>query len=364
MKNLVEGVNMIEKIKIHNFRCFEDFSIEDLAPITIIGGKNNSGKTALLESLVVPMTTHFPSVFLDIMSSRIIGAVSITSRQMWNSLFYNMDDSEEFSLKIFPDFGKKFTFTAKKNYGGKIKRSDSKHKNFTTPTYKNFDSLKVTAKFEQDLFKGEYVLPNSTEIELKHSEKEKPIQLPYGSLTFCRNITIGGSLAELVSQIGLDKEKKLLLISTMKNFDEEIEDINTVLDNGSPYVYVTLKSGKHFPINYMGDGINKAVEILIDILNLPNGILLIDEVENGFHYSLYKKLLKIFFETALSVQCQIVMTSHSLEFIENVLEVMREMKKLDSLSYQRLGFSKGKRKAFNFSGNSLLDAFETDMEVR
>ena len=73
-----------------------------------------------------------------------------------------------------------------------------------------------------------------------------------------------------------------------------------MIENNISAVYVKLNSGQIIPINAMGDGINKALAILPCIINLPNGILVIDEIENGFHYSLYKKLLKIFCETALN----------------------------------------------------------------
>ena len=360
---------MIKKIAIKNFRCFEDFEMDGLAPITIIGGKNNSGKTALLESLIVPMSQKSPSVFLDLISWRTIGKSTISSRQMWNSFFYNLDDTENFSITISFEVADEFQFAATKQYDSVINPSAQSQKIFSESGEKIFSSVKITTKFQQDIFKGEYILPNKlysevADVKFQSDEKNPAVLLPYGAVTFYRNITLGSTLAESVSKIGLNRKKKNLLIETMQKFDSEISDINTVLESGTPFVYVTLNSGKHFPINYMGDGINKAVEILIDILNLPNGILLIDEAENGFHYSVYEKLLRIFFETAMQVNCQIIMTSHSREFIESVLNVMNEMQKLNELSYQRLGYLKGKRKAFNFSGDSLFNAFETNMEVR
>jgi len=357
---------MINKIAIQKFRCFENFVMEDLAPITIIGGKNNSGKTALLESLVIPMTTNFPAMFLDLISSRIADTNSMTSRKMWNSLFYNMDDSSEFSIKINSSVDEEFIFTATKIFDRIIKPAENKQKISTAA--KKFSTVKVVTEFNQDVMTGNYILPNknffnASEVNFESDVKTNFAQLPYGALTMYRNVTTGGNLAELVSQIGLDKDKKKLLIETMKNFDSDISDLNTILDNGSSDVYVTLNTNKYFPISYMGDGINKAVEILIDILNLQDGILLIDEAENGFHYSLYNKLLKVFFQAALSVNCQIIMTSHSREFIQSVMEVMQEID-LNNLSYQRLGMSKGKRQAYKFTGDLLCNAFETNMEVR
>jgi AAA15 family ATPase/GTPase len=44
---------MIEKISIKNFRCFGNTTIEGFKRINLIGGLNNSGKTALLEAILM-----------------------------------------------------------------------------------------------------------------------------------------------------------------------------------------------------------------------------------------------------------------------------------------------------------------------
>ena len=42
---------MYTSFSIENFRCFEDLTVEPLARVNLICGENNTGKTALLESL-------------------------------------------------------------------------------------------------------------------------------------------------------------------------------------------------------------------------------------------------------------------------------------------------------------------------
>ena len=359
---------MITSLEIKNFRCFEKFSIEKLTPITIIGGKNNSGKSALLEAFVAPLSVTFPSVFWDLLNFRNIGSTILTPTQLWNPLFYNMTDTEEFSIKIFQDNGKPVVFTATKIYNGIVERNTKKI--FSQDSGKKFSSLKVKISNELYNSAGTYNLPNqisnnANELEFKSDSNPNKVPLPYGAVTLCRNVTTTRtSVAESVSQMSLDKDKKNLLVTTMQKFDPLITDVNMILDSGVPYIYVTLDNGTHLPISYMGDGINKSVEILVDILNLPNGVLLIDEVENGFHFSLYETLMKIFCETALKVHCQIILTSHNRDFIRATLNAMEQLGQLDKLSYQRLGFYKGKRQAFLFSGESLYSAFESDMEMR
>lgn len=61
---------------------------------------------------------------------------------------------------------------------------------------------------------------------------------------------------------------------------------------------------------------------------------------------------------------QIILTFHNRDFIEATLSAMEQLGRLKDLSYQRLGFYKGQRKAFLFSGDSLFSAFESNMEMR
>jgi recombinational DNA repair ATPase RecF len=49
------GYQMIETIKIRNFRSYDDVEIKDARRINVIVGENGSGKTALLEALFLAM---------------------------------------------------------------------------------------------------------------------------------------------------------------------------------------------------------------------------------------------------------------------------------------------------------------------
>ena len=43
--------HFINKIKIENFKCFDKLEVNGLSRVNLIGGKNNVGKTALMEAL-------------------------------------------------------------------------------------------------------------------------------------------------------------------------------------------------------------------------------------------------------------------------------------------------------------------------
>jgi len=55
---------MLKEIEIQNFRCFKNVKVSGFERVNLIGGKNNSGKTALLEALFLNVTPNIPTVGL------------------------------------------------------------------------------------------------------------------------------------------------------------------------------------------------------------------------------------------------------------------------------------------------------------
>jgi len=49
----------LEKLKLHNFRCYEKLEIEFNRQLTVLVGKNGSGKTTVLEAIAIALGTWF-----------------------------------------------------------------------------------------------------------------------------------------------------------------------------------------------------------------------------------------------------------------------------------------------------------------
>jgi len=92
------GYRMITSFDIENFRCFEHLHLENLRTINIIVGDNGSGKTALLEGLLLSAYAH-PNALTWIREIRRRpepqGQVNWTAglfRSLWEDLFFNLQD--------------------------------------------------------------------------------------------------------------------------------------------------------------------------------------------------------------------------------------------------------------------------------
>lgn len=356
---------MIKKIKIKNFRCFDDFMMENLLPITIIGGANNTGKTALLEAILTNYAAGNLGIFWSLVHIRNgYVAQQLLPNQVWENLFLNKENVNELNISSewHNDISSNLTLSKVYDSGIQFQFNDvlsAIRMKFESPSYH------IAGKC---IIKNDIMQQNRIDMQPDDSNN---IDLEKFNRVFERSLLYKGlpydvSLPGRISRMVLDEEKKDLLIDILRKFDKNIVDIRTVVDNTITYSYVISKTGQALPINYMGDGINKALLIISNILNLKNGILLIDEIENGFYYELYEQLLTIFCETALKNNCQIITTTHNFDIIETFANVMGKLNKLDDLCYQRIDTSArtGKRTAKTFSGASLVNAIKANMEVR
>jgi AAA15 family ATPase/GTPase len=96
---------MYKKITIKRFRCFDDFTIENLSKINLISGKNNVGKTSLLEAIWLFTGYHNPELGVRVDLFRGIGIIA-TNRLMLN-LFRNFTQEKDIQISCEDSEGSK-----------------------------------------------------------------------------------------------------------------------------------------------------------------------------------------------------------------------------------------------------------------
>jgi len=90
---------------------------------------------------------------------------------------------------------------------------------------------------------------------------------------------------------------------------------------GSPTLYLKRENKKRLPLSMFGDAINRVTGIILSIINNNSGILLVDEIENGIHYTNQADFWRILFRLAKELKVQIFATTHSLEMLKAFAEV-------------------------------------------
>ena len=90
---------MLKQLKIENFRCFKSFELNHLGRVNLLVGKNNSGKTSVLEAIKLLSSGFDQSIIFKIMYFR--GGYSL-NHNVCNieSLFYGHEFDLGTQLKI------------------------------------------------------------------------------------------------------------------------------------------------------------------------------------------------------------------------------------------------------------------------
>jgi AAA15 family ATPase/GTPase len=256
--------HFIKNIEIKNFKCFEDFKAEGFGRVNLIGGKNNVGKTALIEAIYISNSKNNLKKI-------------ITTRYMADILW-----------DLWKEIGKKFI------------------NNFIDEKIEDYKKSQIKTNL------------NDLKIDIKFQSSNKVTKNRY----------------ENVYSLIIKNELEDRLDSYIKEFDSDIEKFRII--NSQPYC---KKNGDFYNLNEFGDGLNKFIYFIMLLLSQKNSIILIDEIENGIHYTNLDKLWEIILTISKQQNVQVFATTHSKECIESYARVAKKLED-EEIAFIELGRNK------------------------
>lgn len=313
---------MLQNIKIKNFKKFAELNLQKFSRINVFIGNNNSGKSTVLEAIDICGTNDFYNSLQrslrikNIDESRAIMRRMMPVRQRFD-LLGNVEDylfnDTKFKQATFALSGENILQNTVISIGidNKIdtEQINLREENFIQEhsLIKQSINYKVTVSGN---LKNESAIVIDNDNGLMSTRIKQPYKIYNVTYFQTKNIEVIGSLySNLVKN-----KKKNLLIEKLQVFDSSISNIELI--NGDFSVDV----GKNvlLPINYLGAGIISIVYLIIYILNSENGVLLIDELENGIYYKKFTNLIKTLDNLSHEFNVQLFITTHSNDFIRNL----------------------------------------------
>jgi len=128
-------------------------------------------------------------------------------------------------------------------------------------------------------------------------------------------------ITELWDGVALTESEEFVTRTLNLVTGPELERLAAIGDSSGPRgrrrrVVAKLKSrAQPVPLKRLGDGVQRLLGIALALSNCQNGILLIDEVENGIHYSILRKLWALIFQAAHDRNIQVIAATHSWDCI-------------------------------------------------
>ena len=309
---------MLDSLHIQNYRLFKDLKIEKLGQVNLISGKNNCGKTALLEALRILDSKANINVLTNILYTRnenIIGDITAGYNLLNNPL------------------------------NGVVEIGD---------------------------FKQEKVVKFAIDIE--HEDKVNGVICPfkYGINNNGNGSIVYNNVIFIPFSIESEANSKLWDQVVLTPSEDEVINIFSLIESGIQRI--TFNNGKATilttrlpfpkPLKQLGDGANRLLTIALGLVNAKNKTLLIDEFEVGLYHGIQEKLWETIFEYAKKYNIQVFITTHSMDTVRTFSNILDKYK--DMGQYMRLQKSRrtGEIEALIYTKRSLDTAMEENFETR
>lgn len=346
---------MIESLKIKNFKNLNGLEIPHLSQINLISGQNNVGKSTLLEAIAIYTN---PSQIIKILSERdefpLYKEENETERinqntNAFSSLFTDRKD-EVSENNIIEISDKENTLSIQFSYFSP--KTDIEYiKKVITITRQNKTVSILHLNSPIDSLNQRLGIDNDSNIIIKLNTE--PIGTEY--------------IANFFDNIALT-EKEDNVIGALQIIEPNLNKLAFIAE--SQYRFrrpiVTLKgSNQRFPLKSMGDGINHILSIILALVNCENGCLLIDEIDNGLHYSVQENLWRVIFDLAKKLNIQVFATTHSNDCINSFTEVLKEENNASIGGFYRMQKRKsGRIELVEYNAEELNSVSEHNIEIR
>lgn len=318
----------IGSLEIQQFRALRQLKIEGLGRVNLITGRNNTGKSSILEALRILASNASISVVLQI----------LRSREEVN------DDDGASGLEHANEFPLSGLFHGFPEFPGDLKPIVIAARGANSPMLMSISAEEFVEEeesdgttrlipYQQDLIEQHErvsaLVIESGEvrrlIRLENLVRLSPRRFEFAEVLFpCVFVTpYGGertaTLGRLWDKIALtDREGDV--VDALRIIDTKISAVSMVGGEGPRRLRTAIVRSdgipRPIPLRSYGDGLNRLFGIILSLVNAQGGLLLIDEFENGLHYTVQTDVWRAIFRLASALDVQVVATSHSRDAVE------------------------------------------------
>lgn len=377
---------MLKSLYIRNYRNLKDFKLDTVDQVNLITGKNNTGKSTLLEAILIYASRGNLLDIAEIVQSH--GEYLDPHRSNNNEESEYKALSSLFTNRI-PGYKSEDAISIgeiqKTEYGDTPTSPATvalKFIKYTVEKEKGEDGIISSRRkiVSEDTIEEDYKI--AFNVVLKNSTKQ---MFPLGNINFRR---VGSAVRDFLDNVqyiktgNIDKDINGILFDdiTLTSKEKHVIDALKIIEPSTERIafierdkrfsreriaIIKLENSKEtYPLKSMGDGINRILTIILALVNSENGFLLIDEFENGLHYTAQEQLWKIIFKLSKDLNIQVFATTHSEDCISGFQRTLNNPQNNVTGRLIRLDNVDGVIQETQFSSDELKIADEQNIEVR
>ncbi|WP_373769757.1 AAA family ATPase [Delftia acidovorans] len=320
----------IKSLTISGFRNLSELEVPSFAKVNLITGKNNAGKSSLLEAIRILATGGAVTTFFDILSYRDELKLSVDSERpkaptdlypicnLFTGFPRFVDSHQGFFISATGDFPSKIN-----EVSGKIGWYVSRFMDNGQLSYEaaesdlfgevdGFPSLEIIVAGRKRVIPLERLQRRALRIDTE------PVGFPciYLDPFSSRSTSQMGALWDQIALTDVEPE----IVKALQIVSPDIQGVSVIggddRSRGRTAIAKSTAFENPVPLRTFGDGANRLFGIVLSLCNARNGILLVDEIENGLHYSAQKEIWRTIFKLAQKLNVQIFATSHSWDCVQ------------------------------------------------
>ncbi|MEX2216102.1 MAG: AAA family ATPase [Phycisphaeraceae bacterium] len=359
---------MIHTLEVENFKRLHRLKVEHLSRVTLIGGRNNVGKSTLLEAAFLLHDRYSASVLLRHWAFRGAAGAAHDPESLFGAAFTKYDTSSTIGVAS-QNSAHRFRVEIR------FERELRKHRIRIAQRERipqisqevesgqpQIEALHL-AYFRDDIEvnRGDLLLGRGDlELKLQSDREEVPMAVFIGS----RSISSLREVADRFSDLDVRNESENV-VEVLREIHPTLKGLGLQQLGDMPVLHADVGLGRKVPVNLLGDGTNRLLTIILAMSHGQGGMALIDEVDSGFHYSVMPRVWKAIDRASKRFNCQILATTHSYGCLASAVEGLEpSLVESPELTYIRLDELGGQVVPRYYPHSQLSQAISDEWEVR
>jgi len=365
----------LPSLSITNFRGIENLELPRLGRVTLIAGRNGVGKTTVLEAVQVYAAKGRYEI-LSALLQRHEESINVPGEERdlvtvpnIAALFHGREPDQESIVAMGPTPGKA-TLTLQRLPSSLGLQEDPG----LFAEFDDIDDVFVLKVQFQDMEEFVPWVAAGTRSRLRRNFPARRFWrfANWPDATTCQSLGPGpldsSRLASLFSDVALTKEEdRIIEALRLLPGGEDIERVAAVVGSVSPRenrILVKIAGqDSPVPLRSLGDGMALVFGVALALANSHNGFLVIDEAENGIHYTAQRDFWRLLLRTAQRNNVQVLATTHSWDCVAGFARAACELDDVEGVLV-RLEEDEDGLRAVEYTESDLAVAAEQRIEVR
>jgi hypothetical protein len=351
---------MYQSVEIHHFRGLENVKIDGLAWVNLITGPNNVGKTSVLEAILI-QAGGASAVMLASTTEALRGAQALRldfregGVAIWDSDFFNFDTSFPVVIKVTMDDGEV------RQVSLRTPLSTTEIQPHLIPTGTSVSTM-PSRSLDVEVSVGNHSTTYHQFVEPNGFRIDPPADKPLPAALQTSGPPNHQALADFFST-AVRRGLKAQLTDALNALDTRIYDLELLQYGGYSMIHAHIHGvSVPIPLHLVGEGTQRLLNALLNISANAGGVVCIDEIDGGIHYSALPEVFKEIYEMAKVNDVQVVATTHSQNCVAGALEGLKDF---DALRLFRLARNdSGSVESFVYDQDAIEGALSLGLDLR